>query len=93
MPVVESLALNEKTFFSNTTAMAEFDFARDNMFDPYSVDAITSVMRAAISSEDCIGLGNSTGSRFASFIKERYTWDLSGQSVSALSQEVLRKAP
>jgi glycosyltransferase involved in cell wall biosynthesis len=94
MPVVESLALNEKTFFSNTTAMAEFEFARDNMFDPYSVDAISGVMKAAISSGGYVVTGNSTDkSRFASFIRERFTWELSAQSVSALSQEFLSEAP
>ena len=41
MPIIESLLLNSKTIFSNRTAMAEFSFAKNNMFDPYSVQEIT----------------------------------------------------
>ena len=36
MPIIEALEFNPNVLFSNTTAMAEFNFLNDNMFDPFS---------------------------------------------------------
>ena len=40
IPVIEALSLNPRTIFSETTAMADFSFARQNMFDPYSEESM-----------------------------------------------------
>ena len=72
MPIIESMLLNSHTIFSNTTAMADFTFASENMFDPNDVDAIAEKVRSELSMK---GADRPEWREQCRFIANTYSWN------------------
>ncbi len=56
IPPIEAIAAKIPSVFSNTTAMADFDFSKENGFNPYDKQDILRVINKALSEE--INLSN-----------------------------------
>lgn len=72
MPIIESMLLNSHTIFSNTTAMADFTFASENMFDPNDVDAIAEKVRKELAMK---GTDRPEWREQCRFIANTYSWN------------------
>lgn len=69
IPPLESIAANIPTICSNKTAMSEFTFMKDFLFDPNSIDEITQKISFAIS--------QSSVEEIRDVVKEKYSWKIS----------------
>jgi glycosyltransferase involved in cell wall biosynthesis len=69
IPPLESIAANVPTICSNTTAMAEFTFMKDFLFDPNSIEEIGQKITFAISQH--------SAKKIRETVKEKYSWKIS----------------
>jgi glycosyltransferase involved in cell wall biosynthesis len=83
MPIIESLLLNPKTVYSNTTAMSDFSFAPENMFNPSDVNAIVQIIHKTMS----ISANNTTAwVAQREYIANKYNWTRSAQVLLAMHE-------
>lgn len=76
MPIIESMLLNSKTIFSNTTAMSDFSFAPKNTFDPTNFDAMVGMIRSLLSDNTS---DSAEWQQQRRFIAEKYNWKRSAE--------------
>lgn len=69
IPPIESAILKTPTLCSNVTAMSDFDFFGEFLFDPTDVDELKSKMMRALANYD-----EGKHEQISSSIKERYNW-------------------
>jgi glycosyltransferase involved in cell wall biosynthesis len=81
MPIVEALLLNPRTVFSNTTAMADFVFAKEKMFDPSDVLAMTAKIQAEL---DGAGTSFSDWTEQKRLIADKYTWERAARTLARI---------
>lgn len=69
IPPIESAILKTPTLCSNVTAMSDFDFFGEFLFDPTDVDELKSKMMRVLASYD-----EERHEQISNSIKERYNW-------------------
>lgn len=74
IPPLESIAANIPTICSNKTAMSEFTFMKDFLFDPNSIDEISQKISFAIS--------QSSVEEIRETVKSKYSWKISATVLS-----------
>ena len=84
MPIIESFLLNPRTAFSNTTAMSDFTFALNNMFDPYDLVNIEEVVRRLLIDDELGGVW----AKQKKFIIKHYNWKSSATKLASLHNEL-----
>jgi glycosyltransferase involved in cell wall biosynthesis len=75
IPPLEALAAKIPSIFSNTTAMAEYNFSQEDMFDPSNKDAISKSIKAALSKE--------VDETKIEILKSSYNWAISASIIKA----------
>lgn len=71
IPPLESIAANVPTICSNTTAMAEFTFMKDFLFDPNSIEEIGQKISYALSQTSINDIREE--------VKTKYSWKISAK--------------
>ena len=89
IPIIESLMLNPNTYFSATTAMAEFDFASENMFDPYDDASILKAIEGGLTRDPESPLAGQMRDKFGAAISKRFTWRLAANALTVLYKDAV----
>lgn len=76
IPPLESIAANIPTICSNKTAMSDFDFMSDFMFNPYSVEEISNKIDYALSFDSNIELRE--------IVRQKYSWTTSSNVLTKI---------
>lgn len=84
IPPLESMACEVPTVCSNSTAMADFDFIGDCLFNPLSTEDLNDKIRFALS------LSNDLSVKREKLLK-KYNWNFSAQQLSRAVQEFKEK--
>lgn len=75
IPPIEAIALGCTTLCSNKTAMADFDFLGDKLFDPYDIDELKSKMLFYLNHDDC------KIKEEQDIIAQRYDWSATAEKL------------
>ena len=78
IPPLESVAAGIPTLTSNTTAMAEFIFMGQNLFDPYSPQQLAEKIKRSLAHSDEEQL-----LRLKKHVQEHYNWSISAEVFKA----------
>ena len=89
IPIIESLMLNPNTYFSGTTAMAEFDFAHQNMFDPYDDSSVINAIQKGLSCDPGGIVAHDMRNKFVTAISKRFTWRLAADKLALVYREAV----
>ena len=84
MPIIESLLVNPNTLFSNTSAMSDFTFAGERMFDPTDTPGMAAKIIDCLTGELRL---TDDWPRVRDYIRETYSWEKSAATLVALYHE------
>lgn len=76
LPVIEALYLNPFSIFSNSSAMSDFKFAQDSMFNPLNKDTIHVKIESVINSKPEYMLN---WNYKKDYINKNFTWEISSK--------------
>lgn len=79
IPPIESAMLQTPTLCSNVTAMRDFDFFGDFLFDATNINELKTKIRIILDAKEDIDL-----TRISNIIKKRYNWKNSAQKLKEL---------
>jgi glycosyltransferase involved in cell wall biosynthesis len=71
IPPLEAVAAGIKSICSNTTAMADFDFMKENLFNPFDKNELKQLLNKVVQDEVDINLKNK--------LEVKYNWNTSSQ--------------
>ncbi|MFK7781773.1 glycosyltransferase family 4 protein [Psychroserpens sp.] len=83
IPPIESAVLKTSTICSDSTAMKDFTFFKDRLFDAKSIDTIKTTITKFLEKEKHSDQHNEL-TEIANSIKEKYTWDQTAQKLKNL---------
>ena len=81
MPILESMLVNPRLIFSNTSSMSDFGFASECFMESYSSEAIANKVMESLAYPSLIEGRYETRKKF---IREHYLWSHSGELLSQL---------
>ena len=84
LPVIEAIALNPATIFSDSSSMSDFEFASDSMFDAASTVSILKKIQEAVNSPD---IYISNWQHKINYIHRNYTWAISSDVLFEIYSE------
>jgi len=73
IPPLESLASNIPTICSNTTAMSDFNFMKDFLFDPLDPENLSNIVKVALA---CKNFEDKK-----TYVKQNYNWELGSKQL------------
>lgn len=80
IPPLEAVAFNIDTLCANSTAMKDFEFLKENKFDPNNKEDLKAKLSHALSN----GPNHSVLAQRAEYVKENYSWDKTAKKLSQL---------
>lgn len=83
IPPIESAVLKTSTICSNSTAMKDFTFFKDRLFDATSKDAIKATITKFLDKESVSNQSDEL-LEMSNHIKEKYTWNRTAQKLKNL---------
>lgn len=76
IPPIEAIAAGTPTLCSNTTAMSDFDFLEDDLFDPSDLTAVKEKMLRKLTTQDTPDRLN----RLRKIVENKYSWRQAAES-------------